>query len=173
MSVAPGVAAMDRNGIKRIGLNGPNDKPNLDVNLIAKGAVLTAGKTTYVLNPLGISCWNICCGTPSIVYTEPNMSGIEVKFTKGGCCGKPHYIISTMEGMKAFGIQDKKTKIGHTKSFKLKLCGKQPYYGINDGANKELQVSLWNDAGFLKACAPLVLGCKQLTEGCGNCSNLI
>jgi len=173
MSVAPGVEAMDRNGIRRIGLNGENDKPYLDVNFIAKGAVLTAGKNTYVLNPLGINACNILCGKPSIVYEEPGRTGIEVAFTKGGCCGKPHYVISKMSGMKLLGIQDEKHKIGHTVNMKVGLCAKGPYYGINDATNKKLEVGLWNDAGFLKLFAPLKLVLKQLCEGCGNCSNLI
>lgn len=174
MSVAPAETTMVR-GIQRMGTN----PPQLDANLIAKGAVLTAGGTSYVLNPTGISCMNIICGTPSIVYTSMSRKGIEITDKKACCGGKHHYQVSKMTGMLALGKQESKAVVGKAAPAKLGLFTKGPYYAVTSTNDKTKAVSLDNDAACLKvvapahaaiskACAPTCCG----AEGT-NCKNLI
>ena len=167
MSVAPEEQRMVR-GIQRIG----EAPPRLDANLIAKGAVLTAGPDAYILNPLGISCKNICLGQPSIVYTSVSRKGIEFLDKKTSMFGKArHYQISKMTGMIGLGKQDTKAVIGRTKNFKKPLCGTGPLYGVTTENHSDLRISLQGDAGFLSGipCSgPGGNGCKncnQITKG--------
>ena len=166
MSVAPEEQKMVR-GIQRIG----QAPPRLDANLIAKGAVLTAGPDAYILNPLGISCMNIVCGSPSIVYQSMSRKGIEF-LDKKKCCGQRHYQISKMTGMVALGVQDTKAVIGRTRNYKLSLCASGAYYGVTTDDHKDLRISLQDDAGFLKICKPLCSGAPGGNQ-CKNCNQIL
>ena len=175
MSVAPSETTMVR-GIQRMGTN----PPKLDANLIAKGAVLTAGGTSYLLNPTGINCMNIICGTPSIVYTSMSRKGIEIT-DKKACCGGHYYQVSKMTGMVALGKQESKTAVGKAMATKLGLCAKGPYYSVTNKIDKDnvQSVSLDNDAGCLKVIAPAHAALSKTCAPtcCGaegtNCKNLI
>jgi hypothetical protein len=165
-AVAPEEQTMVR-GIQRIG----KAPPRLDANLIAMGAVLTAGPDSYILNPLGISCQNIVCGSPSIVYQSMSRKGIEF-LDKKKCCGQRHYQISKMTGMIALGMQDTKAVIGRTRNYKLGTCASGPYYGVTTDDHSDLRISLQNDAGILKCCAPLCSGPPGGNQ-CKNCNQLL
>ena len=175
MSVAPSEKYMVR-GIQRMG----ESPPQLDANLIAKGAVLVAGGTSYLLNPTGISCMNIICGTPSIVYSSMSRKGIEITDKKSCPCGGKHYYqVSKMTGMLALGKQESKAVIGKAEPAKLGLFSKGPYYAVTNTNDKSQAVSLDNDAACLKLIAPIHASINKVCSGtpCGaegtNCKNLI